>query len=147
MGLESHGICVPGHESRDLGLILLGRLGLGQISLGQSRDKNLWDSQIPSFGTTWASSPMGFLSPMGPIWISWDSFSMGFRVPQVVRDEVAPRGRHWDPNPKFWDWDRCFRILGLGLGSIFQNFVIWIGIGIDFSEVWDWDWDRFFKIL
>ena len=85
MGLESHGICVPGHESRDLGpglgLILLGRLGLGQISLGQSRDKNLWDSQIPSFGTTWASSPMG------PIGISWDSFSMGFRVPQVVRDE------------------------------------------------------------
>ena len=45
MGRESHGICVPGHESRDLGpglgLILLGRLGLGQISLGQSRDKNL----------------------------------------------------------------------------------------------------------
>ena len=85
MGLESHKICVPGHESRDLGpglrLILPGRLGLGQISLGQSRDKNLWDSQIPSFGTTWDSSPMG------PIEISWDSFSMGFRVPQVVRDE------------------------------------------------------------
>ena len=88
MGLESHGICVPGHESRylgqGLGLILLGRLGLGQISLGQSRDKNLWDSQIPSFGTTWDSSPLGFLSPMGLIGISWDSFSMGFRVPQVV---------------------------------------------------------------
>ena len=76
MGLESHGICVPGHESRDLGpglgLILLGRLGLGQISLGQSRDKNLWDSQIPSFGTSWDSSPMGFWSPMGPIEIIWD---------------------------------------------------------------------------
>ena len=55
MGLESHGICVPGHESRDLGpglgLILLGRLGLGQISLGQSRGQKslgqpnpkLWD--------------------------------------------------------------------------------------------------------
>ena len=71
MGRESHGICVPGHESRDLGpglgLILLGRLGLGQISLGQSRDKNLWDSQIPSFGTSWDTSPMGFWSPMGPI--------------------------------------------------------------------------------
>ena len=63
MGLESHGICVPGHASRDLGpglgLILLGRLGLGQISLGQSRDKNLWDSQIPSFGTTWDSQVPG----------------------------------------------------------------------------------------
>ena len=50
MGLGSHGICVPGHEFLDLGpglgLILLGRLGLGQISLGQSQDKNLWDSQI-----------------------------------------------------------------------------------------------------
>ena len=43
-----------------------------------------WDSQIPSFETTWDSNPMGFLSPMGPIGISWDSFSMGFRVPQVV---------------------------------------------------------------
>ena len=39
----------------------------------------------------------------------------------------------WD-----WDWDRFFRILGLGLGSIFQNFGI--GIGIDFSKFWDWDW-------
>ena len=36
------------------------------------------------------------------------------------------RGRHWDPNPKF-------------LGSIFQNFGIWIRI--DFSNVWDWAWD------
>ena len=58
MGLRSNEI-VPGHKSRDLGLglglILLGRLELGQISLGQSRDKNLWDSQIPSFWTTWDS--------------------------------------------------------------------------------------------
>ena len=69
--------CVLGNKSRDLRLILLGRLGLGQISLGQSRDKNLWDSQIPSFGTTWDSSPMGFSSPMGPIAISWDTFFMG----------------------------------------------------------------------
>ena len=57
-----------GHKSRDLGLglglVLLGRLGLEQISLGQSRDKNLWDNQIPSFGTTWDSSPMGFWSPV-----------------------------------------------------------------------------------
>ena len=41
--------------SRDLGqgigLIVLGRFGLGQISLGQSRDKNLWDSQIQISGT------------------------------------------------------------------------------------------------
>ena len=43
--------------------ILLGRLGLGQISLGQSRDKNLWDSQIRSFGTSWDSSPWNFGVP------------------------------------------------------------------------------------
>ena len=50
------------------------------------------------------------------------------------------RGRHWDPspNPKF---------LGLGLGSIFQNFGIGIGTGIDFSKFWDWDWDSFFLKL
>ena len=38
MGLESHGICVLGHESRDLGpglgLILLVRLGLGLDQTG-----------------------------------------------------------------------------------------------------------------
>ena len=45
---------------------------------------------------------------------------------------VRIRGRHWDPNPKF---------LGLGLGSIFQNF----GIGINFSKVWDWAWDYKFR--
>ena len=37
MGLESHGIFVPGHKSRDLGLglglILLGRLGLRQMPI------------------------------------------------------------------------------------------------------------------
>ena len=59
MGLGSHGIFVPGHKSRDLrlglGLILLGRLGLEQISLGQSKDKKslgqpnpkLWDHLGP----------------------------------------------------------------------------------------------------
>ena len=31
------------------------------------------------------------------------------------------------PVPNFWDRDRFFRILGLGLGSIFQNFGIGIG--------------------
>ena len=36
---------IMGHES-------LGRFGLGLISLGLSRDNNLWDSQMPSFGTT-----------------------------------------------------------------------------------------------
>ena len=128
MGLESHGIWVPGHESRDLGpglrLILLGRLGLGQISLGQSRDKNLWDSQIPSFGTTWDSSPMGFLSPMGPIRISWDSFSMGFRVQQVALDEGRTPLLTITPDkvsPKFgfssWNFAHrfliCFRFNGL----------------------------------
>ena len=60
-----------GFASRDLGLglglNLFGRLGLGQISLGQSRDKNLWDSQIPSFGTTWDSSAMEYWSPIGPM--------------------------------------------------------------------------------
>ena len=85
-------------------------------------------------------------------------------------------GRHWDPDPKFLDWDRFFRILGfrlifhnfgigillptpgrhwdpspnprvlgLGLGSIFQNFGIGNGIGIDFSKVWDWAWDYKFR--
>ena len=55
-----------GHKSRDLGLGLghLGRLGLEQISLEQSRDKNLWDNQIPNCGTTWDSSLMGFWSPI-----------------------------------------------------------------------------------
>ena len=51
-------------ESRDTnpgilnltGLKYLWRLDLGQKSLGQSRDKNRWDSQIPSFETTWDSS-------------------------------------------------------------------------------------------
>ena len=56
----------------------------------------------------------------------------------VVWNRSAPltRGRHWDPspNPKV-----------LGLGSIFQNFGIGIGFGIDFSEFWDWD--RFSKSL
>ena len=56
----------------------LGRLGLGQISLGQSRDKNLWGSQIPSLGTSWDSSPMGFRSPKGLIGIFWDLGPMGF---------------------------------------------------------------------
>ena len=62
--------------SRDLeqglGLIIFRRFWLRQISLGQSRDKNLWDSQISSFGVTWDSSPMGFNSPMGPIEIFRD---------------------------------------------------------------------------
>ena len=31
----------------------------------------------------------------------------------------------WD-----WDWDRFFKIFELGLASIFQNFGIWIGLGI-----------------
>ena len=48
IGLGSHGIRFPGRKSRDwglgLGLILLGRLRLRQISLGQSRDKDLWNS-------------------------------------------------------------------------------------------------------
>ena len=51
---------------------------------------------------------------------------------------IPSRGRHWDPNPNP-------KFLGVGLGSIFQNFGI--GTGIDFSKFWDWDWDRFFKIL
>ena len=53
MGLGSHEIFVPGHKSRKFelgfGLILFGPLGLEQISLGQSRDKNLWNSQIHVF--------------------------------------------------------------------------------------------------
>ena len=72
---------------RDLGLgsglILLRRLGLGQISLRQSRDSNLWDSQMPSFGTIWDSSPMGFWSSMGTIGLSWDLCPQGFWVPKV----------------------------------------------------------------
>ena len=43
MGLGSHGIFVPGHKFRGLGLILLELLGLGQKSLGQSRDFELLD--------------------------------------------------------------------------------------------------------
>ena len=69
IGLGSHGIFVPGHKYRDLELILV---GLGQISLGQSRDKNLWNSQIPSFGTILDSGPIGFWSPMGLMGISWN---------------------------------------------------------------------------
>ena len=53
MGLDSYRIFVPEHKTRDLGLrsgqILFGRLRLGQISLGQSRVKNLRNSQTPSF--------------------------------------------------------------------------------------------------
>ena len=49
----------PGTSER-LGRTILGRLGLGQILLGQSRDKNLWDSLISSYGTSWDSSRMGF---------------------------------------------------------------------------------------
>ena len=42
--VTNSGILNPmGHKS-------LGRLGLGQILLGQSRNKNLWDSKIQSFG-------------------------------------------------------------------------------------------------
>ena len=76
IGLESHGICVPGHEFRDLGLILLGRFGLGQISLGQSRDKNLRDSRIQSFGTT--SDFLGLVS-FG-IWSTKGSLRQGSTV-------------------------------------------------------------------
>ena len=57
------------------------------------------------------------------------------------------------PIPNFWDWDRFFRILGLGLGlgSIFRNFGIGIdffqnfGIGIEFKNFWDWDLDSLFS--
>ena len=80
-----------GFVSRDLGLILL-----GQISLGQSRDKNLWDGLIPSFGTTWNSSPMGSIG------ISWDSFSMGLRVPLSPKKERSykqPKVRSYNQPP------------------------------------------------
>ena len=57
-----NGIGIPwDFESRDTnpeilsptGLKNLWRLDLGQKSLGQSRDKNIWDSEIPSIETTW----------------------------------------------------------------------------------------------
>ena len=75
------GIQIQGLGS-GIGTDSLGRLG--QISLGYSRDKNLWESQIPSFGKTWNSSPMGFWSPMEPIGISKDLCPTKFRVPKVV---------------------------------------------------------------
>ena len=79
MGLKSHGIFVPGRKSRDfglgLGLILLGRLGLGQISLElrsifmffqkiqKSRDCP-WDSSTNQSQEFWLSQsrPMGHKS-------------------------------------------------------------------------------------
>ena len=89
MGLGFNGICGPGHTSRDLGVGLglfhLRRLGLGQILLGQSRDRNLWDIQIPSkFGTSWDSSPTG-------------QKSLG-----QSRDYELWDSSPWDKYP--WDW-------------------------------------------
>ena len=54
---------------------------------------------------------------------------------------IFTRGQNWDSNPL----KSIFPILGLGSGSIFQNFRI--KIGIDFSKFWNLDWNRFFKIL
>ena len=59
---------------RPMGLESLGRLGLGQILLGHSRDKNLCDNRIPSFGTTWDSRPMG------PLRFSRDMFPMAYGI-------------------------------------------------------------------
>ena len=57
MGLGSHGIFVPGHKFRGLGLILLELLGLGQKSLGQSRDFDLW-TQVPGTKIVGTGSPV-----------------------------------------------------------------------------------------
>ena len=76
-------------------------------------------------------------------WLIWNERSQKFRM-------VTIRGRHWDPNPMGSQTGIPSpnpKVLGLGLGlwSIFQNFGIGNGIGIDFPKVWDWAWDYKFR--
>ena len=104
--------------------------------------------RVSTKGRHWYPNPMGSQSYSQIFGIDFSEFWIGINFWNGIGIDLWKFGIGIEFE-NFWDWDRLFKILGLG--SILQNFwngigiEFWnFGIGVEFENFWDRGWYSIF---